>query len=182
MRGVIEQPDGLEYTQEFINGHEEETLLDSVSSMSLAPITIHGQTSKRTAAHFGVRYDYGSRVLRKSDPIPEIFKSLIVRAEVHAGLAVGSIEQVLVNRYPHGAGIGWHSDAELYLTIIGVSLAQPCTIQFRTKERSERRVFEMALAPRSVYVMSGPVQSLWQHRIPATQGERYSITLRSLDH
>lgn len=50
-----------------------------------------------------------------------------------AGLAKGSIVEALVNRYPPGASVGWHNDASVYKTIIGISLEAPCTIQFKVK-------------------------------------------------
>ncbi len=179
MRGIEERPIGLRYDDGFIEETQEEELLARLSSLSLMPITIRGNASKRTAAHFGFRYDYGSRTLRKAEPIPPEFGSLTMRVEKFAGLTEGSIDEVLVNRYPHGASIGWHSDADVYKTIIGISLGASCTLQFRTKEETNRRVFELLVAARSIYIMSGPAQSQWQHHIPATAGERYSLTFRS---
>jgi DNA oxidative demethylase len=180
MRGIASRPLGLRYVDDFIDEQEEEALLEFLSSLALEPITIRGNTAKRTAAHFGLRYDYGSGVLRVTKPIPSDFASLMSRAEDFAGIATGSVVEALVNRYPPGAGIGWHSDAELYKTIIGVSLGSSCAVQFRTKESVERRVFELQVAARSIYVMSGAVQESWQHRIPTTEDDRYSITFRSL--
>jgi DNA oxidative demethylase len=142
---------------------------------TLEPITIRGNTARRTAAHFGLRYNYGSRELRQADRIPAVFDSLIAPSEVFAGLESHSVDEALVNHYPKGASIGWHSDADVYKTIIGISLGASCAIQFRTRATLDRRVFELRLAPRSIYVMGGPVQGLWQHRIPETDGERYSL-------
>ena len=75
--------------------------------------------------------------------------------------------------------MGWHGDADVYKSIIGLSFGSSCAVQFRTKESEDRRVFEMHVAPRSIYVMTGPVQEQWQHRIPGIAAERYSLTLRS---
>jgi DNA oxidative demethylase len=180
MRGIASEPAGLRHAQEFISVKDEVDLLEFVSSLVLTPITIRGNPSLRTAAHFGLRYDYGSRVLQRAAPVPPKLDSVIRRAEVFSGLAIGSVDEALVNRYPQGAGIGWHSDADVYRTIIGISLGGACTIQFRTKDSVERRVFELQLAARSIYVLSGPVQALWQHRIPTTTAERFSLTFRSL--
>jgi alkylated DNA repair dioxygenase AlkB len=180
MRGTVSRPAGLQYGDDFIDRVEEKALLVYLSSLTLAPITIHGNTAKRTAGHFGLRYDYGSRVLRETDPIPSEFDELIRRAEEFAGLSSGAVGEALVNRYPPGASIGWHSDADVYKTIIGLSFGSSCAVQFRTKASEDRRVFEMQVVPRSIYVMTGPVQELWQHRIPGIAAERYSLTLRSL--
>jgi DNA oxidative demethylase len=180
MRGTSARPPGLHYAEDFIDAMEEEVLHDFLSSLCLEPVTIRGNTSRRTVAHFGRRYDYGSHVLRQAEPIPPEFESLFARAEDFSRISRGSVSEALVNRYPQGSSIGWHSDADVYKTIIGVSLGASCTIQFRTTEVVERRVFELLLAPRSIYVMTGPVQDRWQHRIPTTDDERQSITFRSL--
>jgi alkylated DNA repair dioxygenase AlkB len=41
-------------------------------------------------------------------------------------------------------------------------------------------VFEQPLEPRSGYVLDGPARWSWQHSIPATKEERFSITFRTL--
>jgi DNA oxidative demethylase len=168
------------YTKDFIGQATEEVLLAFVSSLPLEPVTMRGNTSKRTVGHFGLRYDYGSHVPRPAEPIPTEFEPQVCQAEELAGLAKGEIVEAIVNRYPAGASLGWHNDAAVYKTIIGISLGAPCMVQFRTKATDERRVFEKLLAPRSAYVIRGPARDDWQHRIAATKNERYSLTLRGL--
>jgi alkylated DNA repair dioxygenase AlkB len=67
-----------------------------------------------------LRYDYGSHVLRKAEPIPDELEPQIRRAEALVGLKNGAIDEALVNRYPPGASVGWHNDADVYKTIIGI--------------------------------------------------------------
>jgi alkylated DNA repair dioxygenase AlkB len=180
MREITQEPTGFTYTEDFIDQATEDALLTYLSSLDLQPITIRGNTSKRTTHHFGVRYDYGSHVLRDTEPIPSEFAPIIAAAEVFAGLANGEIVEALVNRYPPGASVGWHNDAAVYNTIIGISLGAPCTIQFRTNSADHRRVFERLLTPRSAYIIRDAARDDWQHRIPPTKSERFSLTLRSL--
>jgi alkylated DNA repair dioxygenase AlkB len=60
--------------------------------------------------------------------------------------------QILISRYPSGAGIGWHRDAPMFGSrVAGVSLLSPCRMRWS-----------------------------WQHSIPATKALRYSITFRTL--
>jgi alkylated DNA repair dioxygenase AlkB len=92
----------------------------------------------------------------------------------------GSIVEALVNRYPPGASVGWHNDAAVYDTIIGISLWGACTIQFNTKSINAPRVFERCLMPRSAYILRDEARDDWQHHIPPTKTERFSLTLRSL--
>jgi DNA oxidative demethylase len=181
MRGIMVRPPGFAYAEDFIDEEAEHALLAFLSSLDLQPVTIRGNTSRRTTAHFGLRYDYGLRQLGEADPIPVEFEALIRRSEEFAGLANGEIVEALVNRYPQGASVGWHNDAPVYTTIIGVSLGSPCTMQFKSKTTDERRVFEQLLMPRSAYVMRDAARDDWQHRIPPTEDERYSVTLRSVN-
>ncbi len=144
-------------------------------------VVMHGRAAKRTVRHFGLDYDYQSRDAVPGDPLPEELEFVRERA---AGLAEREPEelvQILITRYPAGAGIGWHRDAPMFGRIVGVSLGVPCRMRFqrRTKE-GERLVEEIELAPRSAYLMSGQARWTWQHSIPATKDLRYSITFRTL--
>ena len=174
------EPTGFTYREDFIDNSTEHALLAYPFSMPLRLVTIRGNTSKRTVGHFGLRYDYGSRVLRDADPIPAELEPQIRHAEEFAGLANGTIDEALVNRYPPGASVGWHSDAAVYRTIVGISLRASCKIRFRTKGTDERHVFETVLNRRSAYIIRDAASDHWQHRIPATSSERFSLTLRSL--
>jgi alkylated DNA repair dioxygenase AlkB len=143
-------------------------------------LVMHGRAAKRTVRHFGLDYDYQSRDTVPGDPLPEGLEFLRHRC---AGLAEREPEelvQILITRYPPGAGIGWHLDAPMFGRIVGVSLGAPCRMRFqrRTKE-GERLVEELALEPRSAYLLSGQARWTWQHSIPATKGLRYSITFRT---
>jgi DNA oxidative demethylase len=171
---------GFTYTDDFLDPATEKALLAYLSSLTLEPLVIRGNPSKRTSRHFGLRYNYRTRALRETDPIPAELRPPIEQAERLAGLAAGTIVEALVNRYPPGASVGWHNDADVYGTIIGVSLGSPCIIQFKSKAVGEPRLFERQLSPRSAYVMTGAARDDWQHRIPPTKAERFSLTFRSL--
>ena len=90
--------------------------------------------------------------------------------------------QILVSRYPAGAGIGWHRDAPMFGSkIAGVSLRAPCRMRFqRTLKATGRETAELELAPRSAYLLSGKARWSWQHSIPAAKELRYSVTFRTL--
>jgi len=89
--------------------------------------------------------------------------------------------QILVSRYPSGAGIGWHRDAPMFGSrIAGVSLLAPCRMRFQRTVGGVRSVAALELAPRSAYLLSGKARWSWQHSIPATKALRYSVTFRTL--
>jgi hypothetical protein len=113
--------------------------------------------------------------------LPTELQPQIECAEQFAGLGTGSVVEALVNRYPPGASVGWHNDAPVCKAIIGVSLGASCTIQFKTRGTKELRMFERILMPRSAYIVRDGARDDWQHRIPPTRSERFSLTFRSLE-
>jgi alkylated DNA repair dioxygenase AlkB len=103
------------------------------------------------------------------------------RTARHFGLVEPEeLAEILVQRYPPGATIGWHRDAPAFDIVVGISLGGSARLRFQRGKGEQRRVFEVALEPRSGYVLSGAARSSWQHSIPATKELRYSITFRTL--
>jgi alkylated DNA repair protein (DNA oxidative demethylase) len=144
-------------------------------------VVMHGRAAKRTVRHFGLDYDYQSRETVPTDPFPEELEWLRSRSAELAERAPAELVQVLVSRYPPGAGIGWHRDAPMFGRIVGVSLGGPCRMRFQRRAAGgERLLEEIELAPRSAYLLSGSARWAWQHSIPATKEPRYSITFRTL--
>ena len=142
---------------------------------------MHGRTAKRTVRHFGYDYDYEAWKVRPAEPLPSGLASLRERCAEVAGLEPDELAQTLVSRYPPGAGIGWHRDAPMFgPKVVGVSLLSPCRMRFQRRRADVRFLYELGLAPRSIYVLAGKARSAWQHSIPATKGLRYSITFRTL--
>jgi hypothetical protein len=93
--------------------------------------------------------------------------------------------EVLVTKYPPGAGIGWHRDAPAFDIIVGVSLLSECTMQFRpwpaTRNAPKRtRSLAHVLEPRSAYILRGSSRTRWQHHVPPAKMRRLSITFRTL--
>ncbi len=139
---------------------------------------MHGVVAKRTTAHFGVLYGYESRRVEPTDPIPDELSWLRDRAAALAGIDPPErFVEALITRYPPGAGIGWHRDAPMFgSSVVGVSLATPARMRFRR----DGETFVLPLEPRSAYVLSGAARWQWQHTIPATKAERYSVTFRTV--
>jgi alkylated DNA repair dioxygenase AlkB len=64
--------------------------------------------------------------------------------------------------------------------VLGVSLRSPSRLRFRRGPVRERETYELTLAPRSGYVLSGEARRKWEHHIPPAKSLRYSITFRTL--
>ena len=142
---------------------------------------MRGQTARRTVRHYGLDYAYESGELVATDPLPAEMAWLRERCAQLVARDADELVQILVSRYPEGAGIGWHRDAPMFGSqIVGVSLRAPCRMRFRRTVRGERSVAAIDLAPRSAYVLAGKARWSWQHSIPPAKDLRYSITFRTL--
>lgn len=178
---VVEQPEGLVYQDAFLDAEEERSVVALLEELEFAEVRMHGQPARRTVVHFGLRYHYESYKLVAADPVPEPLGWLCERAGTFAGTDPGLFAEALVTRYPAGAGIGWHRDAPMFgPKVVGVSLLSPCSMRFQRRATDVRSTYQVELAPRSAYVLSGAARWSWQHSIPSTPALRYSITFRTL--
>src|SRR4051795_13664816 len=121
-RAPSEEPEGLVYKAELVSLDEEAALLHELEALRFDPIVLHGQAARRTARHYGLGYDYGTRQPAPGEPLPEWLLPLRRRAAGLAGHEPEELVEALVQRYPPGSTIGWHRDAPAFATVIGVSL------------------------------------------------------------
>ena len=176
-----ERPEGLSYRDDFISVEEERALVEILEGIDFSPVVMHGQIARRTVRHVGLEYAYEGGELTPAEPLPEPVIWLHDRCAELMERDPADLVQVLIGRYPPGAGIGWHRDAPMFGSrIAGVSLLAACRMRFRRRVGTEWNVTELALAPRSAYLLSGKARWTWQHSIPATKALRYSITFRTL--
>jgi DNA oxidative demethylase len=176
-----ELPEGLLYRKDFFSAAEERQLLDDLETVEFRTVEMRGQTARRTVRHFGLDYEYESGDLIPADPLPASMEWLRERCAALMERNPADLVQILVSRYPQGAGIGWHRDAPMFGSrIAGVSLLAPCRMRFRRTVGGVRSTAALELAPRSAYLLSGKARWSWQHSIPATKELRYSITFRTL--
>ena len=178
---MVVTPEGLLYLEQFVSPEEERELLGVIEALDFRELTMRGQTAKRTVRHFGLDYEYETGGAVPGDPLPEGLVWLRDRAAALIERDPKDLLQILVTRYPAGAGIGWHRDAPMFGSKIpGVSLRAPARMRFQRTVRGERETAAVELAPRSAYVLSGKARWSWQHSIPATKDLRYSVTFRTL--
>jgi len=174
-------PEGLTYLPDFVTPDEEEQLLTTIEALDFRAVTMRGQTARRTVRMFGLDYDYEGGELVPAGPLPAELEWLRERCAQLIEREPADLAQILVSRYPEGAGIGWHRDAPMFGSrIAGVSLGSACRMRFQRKIKGEREVAAIELEPRSAYVLSGKARWSWQHSIPAAKELRYSVTFRTL--
>jgi DNA oxidative demethylase len=175
-----EPPEGLGYEPEFLSIAEEAELVRFLEGMEFEDVRMRGQTARRTVRHFGLDYDYEHWQVTPGEPLPQAMHWLRERAAGMADVDPEQLAQALVSRYPAGAGIGWHRDAPMFGTVVGVSLASPSRMRFQRGKGEARETAAIELAPRSAYVLAGPARWQWQHSIPPTKSLRHSVTFRTL--
>src|SRR5919202_4401508 len=140
-----------------------------------------GQTFVMAGAPLGLIYK--SHLLSEAAERALIPPWLLPVRETAAELASvepDALVEALVQRYPEGAQIGWHRDAPMFGTVVGVSLLAPARMRFRRGPAGGRSTFELELEPRSGYVLAGEARTKWQHHVPPTKALRYSITFRTV--
>jgi alkylated DNA repair dioxygenase AlkB len=180
---IEEFPAGLEYRPDLFTEPEERALLDQLERLEFHEIRMHGVVAKRTARHFGLDYDYERRgVIEEAEPIPDWLVPVRARAANLAAVEPDQLVEILVQRYPAGAQIGWHRDAPAFGIVVGISLGSPSRLRFRRDRGGVRKTFELVLEPRSGYVLAAEARTAWMHHVPPTKALRYSITFRTLKH
>ena len=112
--------------------------------------------------------------------MPEFLDDLLVRVAEFAGYEADTFQQVGVNEYRPGAGIGWHKDKPQFGIVVGVSLLAPATMRFRRAHGARWIRISHTVKPRSIYILSGEARTEWEHSIPPLSDLRYSITFRTL--
>ena len=180
MRGEPEVPEGLRYLPGFLDAGEEVALLAHVADLDYGEVRMHGQVARRGVRHWGVGYDFETRGLRPGEPIPDWLEPVRLRAAGLLGIDVDAVAEALATHYPPGATIGWHRDAPAFGAVVGLSLGSSCRMRFQRGKGADRRVHEQELAPRSAYLLTGPVRTQWEHSIPAVAEPRWSITFRTI--
>ena len=126
-------PAGLRYADDFVEAAVEQALIGRIAALPLQRFQFGAFEGNRRVASFGYRYDYTAQRLAEADPIPDWLLPVARQVEAWAGLAVGSVRQVLCTEYEAGVGIGWHRDKPHFDKILGLSLGSSCKFRFRRR-------------------------------------------------
>ena len=172
-------PEGFDYRESVVSTDDELALIERFRGLPFKPFDFHGFLGNRRVVSFGWRYDYSGATLRPSDDIPPFLLLLREQAAAFAGVGAGELQQVLINEYAAGAGIGWHRDRPMFEDIIAISFGATCILRLRRKQVSGWQRITHELGPRSAYLLRGPVRREWEHSIPPVSHLRYSVTFRN---
>lgn len=170
---------GLFIKLDFIDKKEETILMDDLKEREW-----NNELARRTM-HFGKTYQYGSKKLGSAPKIPKEWKWLIDRI---SPLMDGKIDQIILNEYLPGQGIGQHTDSPQFGPIIAsLSTGSGCKMDFTYGNKS----VSVHLPPRSIVLLTGDARSKWKHSIAprktdeisgkkVARGTRISYTFRSV--
>ena len=173
-------PEGFRYQADLLTVPEAERLAQDLAGLPFKPFDFHGYKANRQVVAYGFRYDYASRVVVEAAPLPSFLDPLRQKIAEAFDRAPEAFQQVLINEYRAGAGIGWHRDKPDFDEVVGVSLLAPCTFRFRRKSGDGWDRISLTVEPRSAYLLTGPSRTVWEHSIPPLDQHRYSITFRTL--
>ena len=173
-------PEGFKYAPDVLSRDEERSLLQQIEKLPFRDFEFHGYTGKRRVVSYGWHYDFKERRLGEAEEPPSFLLDLRKTAAPVANMAPERLQQVLVTEYAPGAGIGWHRDKAVFGEVIGISLLSPCLFRLRRSAGESWERVSLTAEARSVYVLSGPARTEWEHSIPPVDMLRYSVTFRNL--
>ncbi len=180
MARISSPPLGFRYRLDFLSPDEERSFIVRFQDLPFQPFKFGPYYGKRRVVSYGFRYDYDDRSLQPADGIPPFLLEVRERAAEFAGFEASKIVQSSVVEYTPGTPIGWHRDKPHFDEVVGISLNSACVFRFRRKTAGGWDRYSLIAEPRSVYLMSGPARTVWEHSIPEVTELRYSITFRTL--
>lgn len=154
---------GMQLWLNFMSPAEEIALLECLEDAAWLRLR------HRCVQQYGHAFDYGTRLVSpvKTPPMPPPCVALAARLCMTLGLQAGMLDQLTVNRYPPGAGIGGHVDTHSAFQgpIVAISLGSACTFVLQQK------VFPFCkkgiiLPARSCIILDYDSRLSWQHGIP----------------
>jgi alkylated DNA repair dioxygenase AlkB len=177
----LSMPVGFAYRDELISQAQEQVLLREVETLPFKPFEFQGYLGKRRIVSFGWHYDFDAKTLGQSEPIPSFLHTLRDQAAAFANLPPSSLQQVLINEYAPGAGVGWHRDRPMFEDVIGVSLASACTLRLRQRTETGWKRASQILTPRSTISCAdrrGGIGNIASHRLNSCATQSPSAILR----
>jgi alkylated DNA repair dioxygenase AlkB len=176
---AVPGPSGFRYQSDLLSPMAEKAFVARFETLPFKPFEFHGYQGNRRIVSYGYRYDYAGRALRASEAMPDFLAPLRDIASRFIGIAAEKLEQALVTEYAPGAGIGWHRDQPMFEDVVALSFLAPCVLRLRRQDSAGWQRQSVEIAPRSGYLLHGPVRSEWEHSIVPMDVLRYSVTFRS---
>ena len=179
------QPKGLFYLANLFN-ERQLAKIDTFNKsdrlqteLKAVPNVMTGRVSEhaRRAVSFGYFYDYHShQITEKAEPIPRFIRQVLdfvlneVSAQLDPTVDIDYFNQLIINEYVPGQGIGAHIDDVKYGdTILVLSFGSAVEIQFT---RPDHPNYTQWVDANSVYIMSDEARYKWKHQIVSRKTDR----------
>ena len=120
-------PEGFRYLGDLLSAEEEDLLARELEALPFTPFDFHGYEANRRVVGFGFRYDYSRREVVEAPPVPSFLEPLRRKIGEAFDRPAENFEQILINEYRPGAGIGWHRDKPQFAEVVGRFAA--CALQ-----------------------------------------------------
>jgi alkylated DNA repair protein (DNA oxidative demethylase) len=170
-------PAGFRYIPDVLSQAEAEELTKLLEGLTYEHEKVRGRPLKRGYAQFGSAYITVGRKLKPAPPFPDFLSELAAKCLPHCPKEA-RFNQFIVTVYPPGAAIGWHPDAPCFgECIAAVSLGSAAELLFREDGATEP-CYRQLVAPRSLYVMTGPARWDYEHSTMPVKAKRLSVTFR----
>lgn len=149
---------GLYYEDDFITEEEEKQLLADIYAAEWKNVL------NRRVQHYGYSYDYVLKKIEYVGELPEFLTAINKKVSSYL-LDEGQLfNQVIINEYVPGQGIGAHTDLlQLGSIVVCISLGSTVLMNF---SRSPH-LHSVQLNRRSLVVMEDDARYYWKHSIPA---------------
>lgn len=162
--------EGLAYQTNYLTTHQHDWLLATLNGQEWRP------DLKRRTQHYGWVYDYKRRTVTRDmylGPLPEFLDRLATKLVVDGWMTVKP-DQVIVNEYAPGQGIGLHVDCEPCFgeQVVSLSLESNCVMNFEEVEGEGKH--QVYLMRRSILRIEGAARHRWRHGIAAVKTEQFN--------
>lgn len=178
---------GLVYIPNYISSQEEQELLAVLDAQSWS-----NEISRRVQ-QYGYRYDYRARSIMLEDylgKLPDWTTSLAERLVAEKKFSQAP-DQLIVNEYLPGQGIGPHIDCTVCFGPVVASLSLISSAVMVFVHTVTKTKIELLLEPRSLLLLTDEARYDWKHGIVARTSDslnglamerqrRISLTLRTV--
>jgi alkylated DNA repair dioxygenase AlkB len=189
---ISKEVSGLYYCPNFLTPDESKILIDDLKKNDKW-VGVSSNKNSRRVIHYGYIYSYTGGPLTPTDPIPDLYKSLIERFQALIknifGDPVPLFDQLIINEYLPGQGISAHTDhtTKFGSIIVCITLISGVEMEFTKQGHPPTNLY---VEPDSLYIMSGDARYLWKHAIAqrkndlvkginVPRGTRISLTFRT---
>ena len=158
---------GLFYIENFITKEESLKLLSEIYQK---PWNL---SLKRRTQHYGYSYNYQSSHLdvnTQVEAIPDFVKGIFPKLQALEPLKDYEPDQLIINEYLPGQGIGAHVDKinDFEDRICSLSLGSDTIMEFK----KDGRKVEVILRENSLVILTKDARYLWTHGIPGRKSDK----------